>query len=200
MIGAFLGLLAGILHVVLGPDHLAALAPLVLDEPGAARRVGLRWGLGHAAGVALVCALVWLLRESLPLESLSGWAERLVGVSLVGLGAWGLLRVLGLRAPRSVPTDGRHAHVALAFGGLHGLAGSAHLLGVLPALALPTRAATLAYLVAFCMGSVCAMVLFSSTLARVAAQRSPRAWQALGASASLIVGAFWLLSTFSTAR
>ena len=42
-------------------------------------------------------------------------------------------------------------------GVLHGVAGTSHFLGVLPALAMPTRAAALVYIAAFGGGSILAM-------------------------------------------
>jgi hypothetical protein len=41
-----------------------------------------------------------------------------------------------------------HAHASFCLGVLHGVAGSSHFFGVLPALALPTRAAALTYIAA----------------------------------------------------
>jgi hypothetical protein len=189
------GLLAGALHVVLGPDHLAALTPLSLDAPGSAWRAGLRWGLGHAAAVALVCVPALLLREALPLEALSGLGERLVGISLVGLGTWGLMRALFTRLGAAAPSmHAAHGHTAFAFGSLHGIAGSAHLVGVLPALALSSRAATLGYLVAFSVGSVLAMTGFSAALGNLGRLRARRALLACGSAASLGIGCLWLFS------
>mgnify|MGYP003315356662 CR=1 FL=1 len=40
------GLVAGAAHVVTGPDHLAALAPIAVQEPARAAKLGFRWGLG----------------------------------------------------------------------------------------------------------------------------------------------------------
>ena len=48
------GLAAGAAHVVTGPDHLAALAPIAVQDPGRAARLGLRWGLGHGLGVVVL--------------------------------------------------------------------------------------------------------------------------------------------------
>ena len=52
-----------------------------------------------------------------------------------------------------------HAHASFCLGVLHGIAGSSHFLGVLPALALPTRAAALTYIGAFGVGTVAAMTI-----------------------------------------
>jgi len=85
---------AGSVHVLSGPDHVAAVAPLALDGNRRAWRTGFQWGLGHSTGVLLVGALSLMLREFLPLEALSSWAERLVGIVLVGVGLWGVRRAL----------------------------------------------------------------------------------------------------------
>jgi hypothetical protein len=91
MLALFAGLVAGAVHVVTGPDHLAAVAPLAVDARASAWRAGLRWGLGHSAGVAVVGLLALGLRETLPIDALSSVSERLIGVTLIGLGLWGVV-------------------------------------------------------------------------------------------------------------
>src|ERR1039458_1913039 len=54
MIAVLTGLLAGLIHVWTGPDHLTAIAPLAVRRPERAWIPGARWGLGHSAGVAVV--------------------------------------------------------------------------------------------------------------------------------------------------
>src|SRR5947208_640983 len=95
------GLLAGLLHVFAGPDHLAALAPLSLQARRRAWIVGLRWGIGHSSGVLLVAAVAFGLRRVVHLEAISGWGERLVGATMIVLGLWGL---------RSLFRERLHAH------------------------------------------------------------------------------------------
>jgi ABC-type nickel/cobalt efflux system permease component RcnA len=229
----FLGLLAGSMHVLTGPDHLAAVAPYAVEERGRrAWLVGLRWGVGHTSGVWIVSLLAFLLREVLPVERLSLWSERLVGVVLIAIGVWGVRAALTrrrlLHAHEHGHEDGtRHAHVhvhasgdvphhhsgaahrqhthaPLAVGTLHGLAGSSHLLGVLPALALPSRTAAAAYLLAFGLGSIAAMALFSSVIGlaagRFAGPTGSRTWAALMGACSLAavgVGIWWLAQAAS---
>src|SRR5512136_1769586 len=91
-----MGLAAGLIHVLSGPDHLAAVAPLALNARERHWQPGLNWGMGHTAGVLLVGLLALLLREVLPIEALSSWGERLVGVVLIGIGVWGARRAAGL--------------------------------------------------------------------------------------------------------
>ena len=51
------GFAAGAVHVVSGADHLVAMAPSSVHQPGLALRRGLTWGLGHSAGVVLLALL-----------------------------------------------------------------------------------------------------------------------------------------------
>jgi len=215
---ALLGLLAGGVHVLGGADHLAAVAPLAADGRRAAWRAGLRWGLGHAGGVTIVGAAAIALEDALPLQSLTSWSERLVGVILIGIGIWAATRALA--ALRVAGKAGDHAHdhadghghgphghghrhlhdarAALAVGLVHGTAGGGHILGVLPALALPTRVAAIAYLLAFGVATVAAMTTFSAAVGRISRRASRggrRAYAGLlgaCAAASIVVGVWWL--------
>jgi len=87
------GLSAGIAHVYLGVDHLAALLPLSHGKPRASFWLGAKWGMGHSLGVIIVALVFIGLRETAELiidvEQLSVVAERLVGVVLIGLGITG---------------------------------------------------------------------------------------------------------------
>lgn len=197
---AFAALLAGFVHVLSGPDHLAAIAPYAVDRKSGAWRVGVRWGLGHAAGAVAVGILLLGLREALPVETVSAWGERLVGLALISIGIWGIRAALARMTSRS-RIHGSHDHrkAALTVGTLHGLAGSAHLLGMLPALALPSNFAAGSYLLLFGAGCVAAMGVFASLVGWVAIRpgvSGPRAQGALLGLSSLVaigVGGFWLL-------
>ena len=87
---------------------------------------------------------------------MSAWAEFLVGVALLLVGALAVRTAFGLKLHshehhhndasihrhlhlhvRGQSNHRRHAHAASGLGLLHGLAGASHLLAVIPALALP---------------------------------------------------------------
>jgi hypothetical protein len=177
---------------------LAAIAPLAASVPRRRWLPGLFWGAGHSVGVWTVGLVALLLRGVLPVSALSSWSERLVGAALLGVGLWGLRRAL-----RSRLHDHPHAEAtgrsALWIGAVHGLAGSSHILGILPALALPSLAASLSYVVGFGLGSVVAMAGFSTALGwlagRVALRGLPAYRFALGSLSLLAVavGGFWLV-------
>ena len=89
---ALAGLVAGVVHVLSGPDHLAAIAPYAVADRARSWRTGVRWGLGHSAGVLGVGLLVLVGRHALPLEALSAHSELGVGLALLAIGIWGLGR------------------------------------------------------------------------------------------------------------
>lgn len=163
------GIIAGLVHVFSGPDHLAAILPLTADQPSRHWRVGLWWGMGHTGSVWAMGVAFWLMREALPLEQLSSWGEWIVGIVLIVLGFWGFQKAirssfhLQRRTVESgVVVEGRdHAHASLNIGLLHGFAGSSHLIALMPALMLPGAVAAAAYIVFFGIGTILAMAGFS---------------------------------------
>lgn len=185
MLGFLTGLLLGSGHAVSGPDHLAAVAPLATGRR--AWRVGLSWGAGHAGGVVVVALALALLGTALELETLGRWGERIVGLSLIGMGAWMLLR-----RPRRPAAPTHAAAPAAAVGLVHGVAGGSHLYAAVPAVAL---ADGVAYLGGFALGAVLTMGLFAALLGRVADALGPerrRGLEQVLAAATLLVGAAWL--------
>jgi threonine/homoserine/homoserine lactone efflux protein len=213
---AVTGALAGFFHVLTGPDHVAAVGPLALDGHRRGWLAGWTWGVGHASGVVVVAALAVLLRDLLPsIDLISAWSERLVGVALIAVGIWALRRSARVGASPHVhgaiahdhlhvqagPAWVRrlgHAHAAFFLGVLHGVAGSSHFVGVLPALALPTRAAALTYIVAFGAGTVAAMTAFAAAAGYLGGvmrghSTAYRAMTATAAVAAIGIGTVWLL-------
>ena len=220
MIAAVTGLIAGIVHVLTGPDHLAAIAPLAVRRPRRAWVPGARWGLGHSAGVVLIGLVSLWLRDLLPLHRLSSWGERFVGIMLLGIGFWALRKALKIHAHEHEHDGDRHLHIhahptrvahehteahqhhthaAFGIGALHGLAGSSHFLGVLVALGFRTRLEAIAYLVAFGAGTVASMAAFSWVMGSLTARYASgsagiyRGLMSLCAATAMLVGCFWLI-------
>jgi sulfite exporter TauE/SafE len=179
-------------------------------------------GGGHTSGVLVVGVLSLLLRDLINVEAVSSWSERLVGVVLIGIGLWGFRTALRKRvhlhehAHEGQPHahvhvhDGRsahrpaerkphlHTHTAFAVGTLHGLAGSSHFLGVLPALTFPSRLEACSYLGAFGVGTIFAMIAFAFSIGMISHGRpggGVRGYQALMYGCSLAavgIGVYWL--------
>lgn len=211
----FAGLAVGLIHVIAGPDHLSAIAPIASVERRRVWTIGLRWGLGHSLGVVLVGLIAGLLVHVALVDPLSNTSERLVGVMLLVIGAWGmwkLSRIATSEAPHNHgDSDGRsedqpHTHerassrrfAPYAIGILHGCAGGSHLVGILLALAFPTLAGVMTYFAGFVAGSVLAMCAFAAGIGWLGAlggvtQSFQRGLIALSSLVSLAVGVWWLI-------
>lgn len=185
MLSFLTGLVLGGGHAITGPDHLAAVAPLATGRR--ASWVGLSWGAGHAGGVALVALALWLLGRAVELEAVGLVGERVVGISLVVVGAWMLLRRRG-RVREHAP----HAAPAAAVGLVHGVAGGSHLYAAMPVVALADGAA---YLAGFALGAVLTMGVFAGILGRLVTAVAPAHRRRLEvglAICTVLVGVFWL--------
>ncbi len=223
MIAFFGGFVAGAVHVVTGPDHLGAVAPLALHGRFRAWWEGVRWGCGHSVGVILVGMAALGLREAFPLALLSAGSERLVGVLLIGIGVWTWLQARKITVHRHAhehnglshahehlhlsgesPSAHQHSHAAVGIGALHGLAGSSHLLGILPTLAFPSLKDSAAYLAGFALGTIVAMALFASGMGWLAqrfAAHGTAFYRGLlmsSAGFAIALGGWWLWTTPST--
>jgi hypothetical protein len=221
MLTLLTGAAAGLFHVLSGPDHLAAVAPIAADERKRGWLAGCTWGIGHASGVVVVAVIAVLLREMLPsIDAISAWGERAVGAALIGIGLWALRR--RARIERSPHSHGRvshnhlhvqagpawvrrlgHAHASFCMGVLHGVAGSSHFFGVLPALALPTEGAALAYIAAFGVGTVAAMTAFAAAVGLLGARAGSnpqlhRAMMTAAAALAMLVGGVWLFAPLTS--
>jgi hypothetical protein len=166
--------------------------------------------------VVVIAALAVLLRDLLPpIETISAWSERIVGAALIGVGFWALRRsgrirpaphVHGAtahdhlhvqRGPGWIRRAG-HIHASFCLGVLHGIAGTSHFVGVLPALALPSRGAAMMYIAAFGAGTVAAMTAFAAAAGRVGtASHSPITYRIVmttAAAVAMLVGSWWLFA------
>jgi hypothetical protein len=206
------GAIAGAYHVLSGPDHIAAVAPLALDARSRSWRTGCTWGIGHASGVVVVAVAAIFLRDALAIGDTAAWGERLVGGALIALGLWSVARAARVQttphahgplhhrhvAVQAGPVWARrlgHAHAAFLVGTLHGVAGSSHFFGVLPALALPTTQASLVYVAAFGVGTVLSMTAFAGALGRVGPHSTALSHRALMGTTGVLaiaVGAVWI--------
>ena len=200
---AFLaGIAAGLLHVFSGPDHLAAVAPIASDRERRQWLTGLQWGVGHTTGVLLIAALLLLLKEQLPLDAISAYSERIVGASLIAIGSWGVWRAWASARVLACSGAGLHSHThmgtSFAMGTCHGLAGSSHLFGVLPALAFSSRLSSISYLAGFGLGAIAGMTAFSAAVGLLSSKlnRHSRSYSGLlyaSSAVALVVGGVWLV-------
>lgn len=202
MIQFFSGLLMATVHVVTGPDHLAAVTPLAVESKSKAWHIGLFWGMGHVLGMLLIGLLYLVFRELIPVEKISGYSEYLVGIVLIGIGVWAIYKAVGKfhthhshphyhPAPEPFVHIHRHGHddefyhshqhqkadrqnslTAISVGTLHGFAGISHFLLILPTLTLPSVFDSVIYLAGFAAGTILAMVSYAFFLGIAATKSS----------------------------
>ncbi len=225
----FAGFVASMLHVVSGPDHLAAITPLAIEARKKVWRIGLFWGLGHLAGMLAIGILFILFRELIPVEAISTYSELLVGIVLLGVGAWAIFRIFYRRKEHKHPhihggeepyihvhehehahNDLKHEHAhskslkqnnwtSFFIGVIHGLAGIAHFLLLLPVLGFENQSEGAFYIIGFALGTVVAMVLYAYLLGQVSnySKKSnnknfAQSVRIFGALFAIVIGIFWI--------
>lgn len=222
LLALFTGIVAGVIHVLSGPDHLAAVAPFAARRRYGVWKAGFLWGLGHTWSVWLIAAVAVLLKTFISLEPLSNASEMLVGFTLIAIGLMTLRRALSYRVhfhehghddvrhahfhvhdhahDVAAAPPHEHSHAPLGIGMLHGIAGSAHLVAVLPALALPSPGLIISYVLGYGLGTVLAMTTFAWAFGRVLGvwmKRHAAAYNvvlAVTAVVALVVGIVWVFA------
>ncbi|MEP3210880.1 MAG: sulfite exporter TauE/SafE family protein [Maribacter sp.] len=227
------GVAASVLHVVSGPDHLAAVTPLAIETRRKVWKIGLFWGFGHLIGMLLIGLLFLLFREYIPLEKISEYSEQLVGVVLIAVGLWALFSIFYKSKNHKHPHvhDGEepyihvhehehdksklehsHAHdkkvkqnlwSSFGIGVLHGLAGIAHFILLLPVLGFENQFDSIQYIVGFGLGTVLAMTIYTFLLGKIANYSKERNNKSLfrtirlsGGIFAIAIGIYWLYLSF----
>jgi ABC-type nickel/cobalt efflux system permease component RcnA len=190
-------LIASMLHVIMGPDHLAAVTPFAIESKKRAWKIGLSWGLGHLAGMLGIGLLFAMFKELIPVDLISQYSEQIVGFVLLGIGIWALFKIfkkekdhahLHIHSEQG-PVIHKHPHdhsriqdhhhrhaegikqsnwASFSIGLLHGLAGISHFLLFLPVLSFEDNTEAFGYISGFGMGIVLAMTLYTFVIGKVA--------------------------------
>lgn len=162
------GMAAGWLHSLASPDHLAGLAPLTIGRSQvASAALGGLWGSGHSVGQLIVGAVFVIFKERVEglVPFMANFGTSLVGLVLVAIG------VAGIRESRAMAEHGdefvedemkikeRSRNLwmgTFASGVVYGLQPDAFFV-IIPALALPTKAAVFSFVCMFVAGTILAM-------------------------------------------
>ena len=183
----YLGFTLGLTHAF-DPDHLVAVSTLVSQEESVRRSslVGVIWGLGHTASLALVGFVVLTLKLTIP-PALARGMELGVALMILLLGGnllWRSVQALVLHTHPHSHDDFTHAHLHLhrrkamnhrhphllrsgrkpfVVGVVHGLAGSAAL-SLLVLATVPSTLLGLLYIIVFGLGSIGGMLFMSMVM------------------------------------
>jgi len=176
----------GMLHA-LDADHVLAVSGLSgmrRDGMKNSYAFSLRWALGHGSSIMMVGGLVLLLGMAVP-QRFSTIAEELVAFMLLVIGLMLLLDWFRQKSSLYLHRHGRiplhvhrqtatpinplhhHKHGTVLVGLLHGLAGSAPLLALVPLTNMDSPLSAMVYLLIFCLGVLLSMLVFGGVLGTV---------------------------------
>lgn len=186
------GVLASMIHVITGPDHLAAVTPLVIETKRRFWKIGFFWGLGHLLGMLVIGVLFLIFKDLIPVDQISEYSEFLVSIVLIGVGVWAIYRIFNIKKSHKHPhihNEGvtyihihEHEHnikgeshkhrkifkqdnlSSLGIGFIHGFAGVAHFLLLLPVLGFENNLEAASYIIGFAIGTVIAMSAYAWVL------------------------------------
>ena len=184
-----LGLAFGLVHAF-DADHVAAISGLsISDRSTSPTSYAIRWALGHAAALGVIAAFVLGL-GLVGLVTVSGYAEAIVAATLVAVGLHALRDarrhvVGGVREGRGSIRLGGRAGVVM--GMLHGGAGSAAVIALLPLASFDAGLDSGLYLAFFSLGVAAGACGFSRVLAS-AFVLTERAGERLRAALHAVVG------------
>jgi ABC-type nickel/cobalt efflux system permease component RcnA len=221
------------IHVVSGPDHLAAVTPLVIETKKRAWNIGLSWSLGHILGMLLIGVLFLLFKDYIPLEKVSNYSEQLVGVVLIGIGFWSFYGIFKTKKEHKHPhihvdekpyihihkhehnhSSETHQHThktkisqntysSFGIGFLHGLAGIAHFILLLPVLGFETKFEGTLYVIGFGIGTILAMISYTLILSEIASYTKQhndvffKGVRLAGGIFAIVIGVYWLFANAS---
>ncbi|VUD58959.1 hypothetical protein TDB9533_02555 [Thalassocella blandensis] len=188
----------GMLHAF-DPDHLAAVGGLsVGTTQQSCWKFAFFWSLGHGTILLLIAVLFFLVGIVIP-SQVSMAAEHFVAFMLVFIGVWG-----GIKLYMSTVKKAQYRAVlngsSWLVGGIHGTAGSASLLALIPLAKIESPMVAMGYVILFCLGVTLAMVSMGRLLGHVSRflQRLSTYWerymQAALALFSLSLGCYLVMS------
>lgn len=176
----------GLLHA-LDPDHVLAVSGLSgmrREHMQSSLSFSLRWALGHGSSVLLIGGLVIMAGMAIP-DRFSLIVENMIAFLLLAIGLLLLVDWLRQRntlyyhehdnipvhphiqSAQAVNPLHRHRHGTVLVGLVHGVAGSAPLLALLPLSKMQSPAVGMAYLLVFSIGVLVSMVVFGGLLGRL---------------------------------
>ena len=183
--------IVGLMHA-LDADHIMAVSGLASARSGfrGSIRFCTRWALGHGVTLLLISSIVLLLGAAIPV-ALNRIAESLVGAVLILIGLWMLWDLrrrnahLHFHQHDGLPSHAHwhvhaseqchyhnrhshtHQHGAVIVGVIHGLAGSAPLLALLPMAMADSAWLGIVYVLVFGSGVLIMMLFFGGLLGLV---------------------------------
>ena len=218
-----IGFSLGLMHA-LDADHVMAVTALSSQKPSFLRTLwfSANWAIGHGSVLLISGILLFGLGLSIP-ASLQYLAELSVGLLLIAIGLYSFWQFKQKKLSMTVHHHGdvqhshwhdkqhlensevkptKDTHLPIMVGTLHGLAGSAPALALIPAASHGQLSTIILYLLVFSIGVMLSMMVFGLGLGSIQGllkknhQRAQYCSQLFIAFTSMIVGCFWLYKAY----
>jgi len=219
----FLGFSLGLMHA-LDADHVMAVTALSNQKPSFLKTLwfSANWAIGHGGVLLISGVLLFGLGLSIP-ASLQYFSELSVGLLLIAIGLYSFWQFKQQKLSMTVHHHGdiqhshwhdkqhlenatlkptKDTHLPIMVGSLHGLAGSAPALALIPVASQGQMSTVIIYLLVFSVGVMLSMMLFGLGLGSMQNflkknhQRAQYWSQLFIASTSMLVGCFWLYKAY----
>lgn len=206
-------LVLGLLHAF-EADHLAAVTSFAVQkpQPRAAMKFGAQWAVGHGTSILVAGMFLIFLGLRIP-ESAATALDRIVGFVLICLGAWTVWATRRLHSHEHhhdgerhvhfhshiTGKEHNHSHAPTIMGLMHGLAGAAPAVALVPLTMFKTAAGGLGYLLIFAAGTAASMsvyALFAGMMATRATRMAQSFGRAVGQFAgvgTIVIGFVWMM-------
>ena len=207
-------LVLGSLHAF-EADHLAAVTSFAVQKPTPRQSMGFgfRWALGHGTSILIAGLFLIFLGLKIP-ESVSHIMERSVGVVLILLGAWTVFATRAMHAHEHShgasekhvhfhshlsTKSHQHKHGPTIVGLMHGLAGAAPAVALVPLAMIDSAFSGISYLLLFAAGTAVAMSVYALAAGYIAgratriAESVGRAVGQLTGLGTIAIGIVWLI-------
>ncbi|WP_457616448.1 hypothetical protein [Lutibacter sp.] len=224
------GTIASMLHVISGPDHLAAVTPLIIETKKKSWKIGISWGLGHLSGMLIIGILFLFFKEFIPIELISSHSEQIVSFILIGVGLWSFYRINNEpkkhfhphvhkdketyihihKHEHSANQEHQHIHVKIikqnllssfGIGIVHGLAGVAHFLLLIPVLGFNDKIEGIQYIIGFAAGTLLSMTTYAFIVGKISSYSKHfhndlffKGIRFAGGLFALVIGVYWFFS------
>jgi nickel/cobalt exporter len=196
-------------------DHLAAVTSFAVQKPSPRQSMGFgfRWAVGHGTSVLLAGLMLIFLGLRIP-DAAAGIMERSVGLVLIALGVWTVIATRAMHAHEHAHAGGashvhlhshlrgqghEHKHAPTLVGLMHGLAGAAPAVALVPLARFDSAFGGLGYLLLFAGGTAASMTLYA-VFAGYLAGRATRVAESFGRAigqftgvGTIIIGVVWLI-------
>lgn len=215
----FLGFSLGLMHA-LDADHVMAVSALSNQNPSFFKTLwfSANWAIGHGGVLLISGGILFGLGMRIP-QLLQHVAEMSVGLLLIAIGLYTFWQFKQQKVSMTVHHHGniqhshwhdhqhlesaqlkptKDTHLPIMVGSLHGLAGSAPALALIPVASQGDMSTITMYLLVFSLGVMLSMMLFGLCLGSIQRflkngyQRAQYWSQRFIAITSMLVGCFWL--------